>query len=668
MINVKGLSFTGGSQVAGSTSTVTGLGPVGNAPNANAAIISSGNLILEPADGTFPGVVTAGAQTIGGAKTFSGAITSSNLSGTNTGDVTLTAVGAAPNANAAILTGQALTLEPANTLFPGVLLAADWNTFNSKQAAGNYITALTGDVTASGPGSVAATIANSAVTNAKMANMADQTIKGNNSGGAAAPLDLTTAQVKTMLNLSGTNSGDVTLAAIGSSPNANAATLSTQVLNLEPANGTFGGVVTAIAQSFAGLKTFVSNLISGTVSGSAASGGSLTLESTTHATKGFINLGSTSQYDEANQRLGIGIVGPSWTLDVQRTFSAATNLPQYGANVAIIYGAADSSSKIGTLTSATANNTTGTIAVLEGLVALTAQGATGSIVTLGAGVVVNHIVAAGTTCTTYYGFYATNPVGTGTVGTAYGLYVDAIAKGSADNYAIYTAGAAKAVFNGGVGVGTIDPKNGVASAAASKYLGVTGDASAAGTATGILALSNNRATATNLDITGEVFFSSINNTGGNTSTSSIVGLLVGAGGANGLGGYLLFQTKGDNVAGAPTTKLILDSTGKFGVGVTPAYTLDVGGNIASNLLGSGFRVKEGANAKMGATALVAGTVVVTTTAVTATSRIFLTSNTDGGTPGSGVRVSARTAGTSFTITSINALDTSTVAWIIFEPS
>ena len=41
---------------------------------------------------------------------------------------------------------------------PGFLSAADWATFNGKQASGNYITALTGDVTASGPGSAAATL------------------------------------------------------------------------------------------------------------------------------------------------------------------------------------------------------------------------------------------------------------------------------------------------------------------------------------------------------------------------------------------------------------------------------------------------------------------------------------------------------------------------------
>lgn len=41
----------------------------------------------------------------------------------------------------------------------GYLSSTDWNNFNNKQGSGNYITALTGDITASGPGSVAATLA-----------------------------------------------------------------------------------------------------------------------------------------------------------------------------------------------------------------------------------------------------------------------------------------------------------------------------------------------------------------------------------------------------------------------------------------------------------------------------------------------------------------------------
>lgn len=59
--------------------TVTGAGvdtmaAVGAAPNANGATIASTTLTLEPADGTNPGVVTAAAQTFGGAKTFAGGI------------------------------------------------------------------------------------------------------------------------------------------------------------------------------------------------------------------------------------------------------------------------------------------------------------------------------------------------------------------------------------------------------------------------------------------------------------------------------------------------------------------------------------------------------------------------------------------------------------------
>lgn len=81
--------------------------------------------------------------------------------------------------------------------------------------------------------------------------------------------------------------------------------------------------------------------------------------------------------------------------------------------------------------------------------------------------------------------------------------------------------------------------------------------------------------------------------------------------------------------------------------------------------GRGLKVAEGANAKQGTAVLVAGAATVANTSVTATSRIFLTSQVDGGAPGF-LRVSARTAATSFTITSSSGTDTSTVAYEIFE--
>ncbi len=95
--------------------------------------------------------------------------------------------------------------------------------------------------------------------------------------------------------------------------------------------------------------------------------------------------------------------------------------------------------------------------------------------------------------------------------------------------------------------------------------------------------------------------------------------------------------------------------------------VDTDGNLLIQTVGTGLRVKEGSNAKMGTATLVAGTVTVNTTAVTANSRIFLTQQTLSGTAGS-VYVSARTAGTSFTITSTNAANTAAVAWMIVEPA
>ncbi len=75
------------------------------------------------------------------------------LAGNNTGDITI------GTANGLSLAGQTLSLGLASAGVTGALSGTDWNTFNSKQAAGNYITDLHGDLSAAGPGNALATLA-----------------------------------------------------------------------------------------------------------------------------------------------------------------------------------------------------------------------------------------------------------------------------------------------------------------------------------------------------------------------------------------------------------------------------------------------------------------------------------------------------------------------------
>lgn len=89
-------------------------------------------------------------------------------------------------------------------------------------------------------------------------------------------------------------------------------------------------------------------------------------------------------------------------------------------------------------------------------------------------------------------------------------------------------------------------------------------------------------------------------------------------------------------------------------------------DVANALETDELKVVESTNGSMGVATLVNGTVTVANTRVTANSRIFLSVQTPGGTPGAALRVSARTPGTSFAI-STAAGDTSVVAWLIVEP-
>ncbi len=81
--------------------------------------------------------------------------------------------------------------------------------------SGDQTITLTSDVTGSGTGSFATTIAANAVSNTKLADVPTATFKGRTTAGTGDPEDLTVAQAKTLLNLTGTNSGDQTITLTG---------------------------------------------------------------------------------------------------------------------------------------------------------------------------------------------------------------------------------------------------------------------------------------------------------------------------------------------------------------------------------------------------------------------------------------------------------------------
>lgn len=131
---------------------------------------------------------------------------------------------------------------------------------------------------------------------------------------------------------------------------------------------------------------------------------------------------------------------------------------------------------------------------------------------------------------------------------------------------------------------------------------------------------------------------------------------------------------------APDTSLTrsganaLETPGFFAMGSgQSAGQFSIFGGAADSLrlgtAGAGVAIAEGANATSGVATLVAGTVTVNTNKVAANSRIQLTTQVLGTVAApKAIAVTARVAGTSFTITSEDNTDTSQVAWVILSPA
>lgn len=204
-----------------------------------------------------PFALTVGASTFVGRKATGGisamsvseAKTLLDLSGTNTGDQTITltgdVTGTGTGSFAATIATNAVTLakmaqiatdsflgrDTAGTGNVEVLSVATVKTLLglSGTNSGDQTITLTGDVTGSGTGSFAATIANSAVTLAKMANLAQNTIIGRITASTGVPEALTAANIRTIINVENGATADQTDSEIETAYNNQVAVVSQAV-------------------------------------------------------------------------------------------------------------------------------------------------------------------------------------------------------------------------------------------------------------------------------------------------------------------------------------------------------------------------------------------------------------------------------------------------------
>ena len=341
--NVGGQDITNTGSMALAASKTLGLGTYAVDPTLTAA--DKGKIWFNSATGQMKYWDGAAAQSLG----ISGAgLTSLN---SQTGSSQTFAAGSTGTAPAISSSANVHTLNvpfaSASGVTAGVISNTDYTAFNGKQAAGNYLTALTGDISAAGPGSGAATLANSGVTAG--------------------------SYTKFTVDAKGRVTAGTTLAA------ADIPTLSTAII---------GSGTLSVANGGTGVGTFANNSV--VIGGSMLSGLTgttgqvLTLDNSNAPTFGKVNLGATA-----------AITG---TLPVANGGSGLTATPTNG-QILVGNGTGFTLSNLIAGSGITVANTAGTITVsASGGSAITAL--TGDLTASGTGSVsatlANSGVAAGT--------------------------------------------------------------------------------------------------------------------------------------------------------------------------------------------------------------------------------------------------------------------------------
>lgn len=234
------VSFIGA--LTGNASTATSLQTSRNINGV--AFNGTADITVTSAASTLTGT-TLNATVVNSSLTSVGIISSGTWNGTSISTTYTDAkiISVTGTANAIVITGTAtdpifnigsnvVTLTGSQALSNKTGLISQW-TNDTGYLTGNQTITLTGNVTGSGTISISTTIGSNVVTLAMMAQISTATFLGRTTAGTGNVEALTIAQTKTLLDLSGTNSGDVTLAGqnylsiVGQVITANAVDLST---------------------------------------------------------------------------------------------------------------------------------------------------------------------------------------------------------------------------------------------------------------------------------------------------------------------------------------------------------------------------------------------------------------------------------------------------------